>query len=486
MFYNVWENLKIKFYNLSHPQDDFVPAGTTPLSAAKSSSGFSFSLPELKLSSLRDAPFETKRIIVLIFVFLASILILSFLRASFYSYSASAVSKSDLRSGILFYDRDWKPSGSSSSCIDLDISLTGSNNQEKAWNFLLSAGISGISDNPSAIAGIIGNLIQESTSNLDPFIENELGCAGIYQACEPRKSTLMDDLTAHGITWGDRSQEDAALQIELAHMVNEIEYGESGFEDYKNNLGIVSAQNPRNFAELFLVTFERAVGGHESINDPGVRSLAGSYADRYEGAEARRANADGVYSLYSGNTAPESSGSNSTSSCYGAAQGNGDIAATAIALAWEEDYITADMERTPAATENPKPEYVSAMQAVGTYETPCNKSGCAPIGASCDQFTSTVLRYSGADSAFPIFGPSTQEAHMSSSSSYTRISEAENNNYGALQPGDIMVTPGHIHIYVEVNGQPKVAEAGFNRVTGEICYFYTSENYHVYRFTGGK
>ncbi|MBQ6320884.1 hypothetical protein IJI17_01510 [Candidatus Saccharibacteria bacterium] len=408
--------------------------------------------------------------------------------------SVSALSSSRKReygyNGIFFYDPDWV--AKASSCDSFIITdLSGNSNAEKAWNFLLNADIPGVSNNPAAIAGIIGNLMAES--NVNPFARNSIGCSGIYQACGGRNTALLNELASHGITWGDESQSDAALQIELTYMINEP--GE--FTQYTNNLNRVANQSPSSYAELFLVVYERAVYGTDQILDSGVASLAGN--NLYQNASGRRNFAESAYSSFSSlsastplsdssedSTSPTPQTSSRPASTCGVSTTGNFIADTAISLAWEENHITAGMEHTTAGTSNPRPEYVSAMQSVGTYIDPCNASGCAPKGASCDQFASTVVRYSGADTNFPVFGPNSQASYMTSNPLFQRITEAENNNYSALMPGDILVNsdPQHIYIYVEINGQPKIAEAGFNRVTGEITAFYTMPGYQVYRYVG--
>jgi len=406
--------------------------------------------------------------------------------------SVSALSSSRKKeygyNGIFFYDPDWVAKfGSCDSIILTD--LTGNSNAEKAWNFLLNAGISGVSDNPAAIAGIIGNLMAES--NVNPFARNSSGCSGIYQACGGRNDALINELASHGISWGDESQSDAALQVELTYMINEP--GE--FSQYTNNLGRVSNPSPSSYAELFLVVYERAIYGEGSILDPGVATLANG--NLYQNASGRRSFAESAYSSFSSlsptdtetSSSPSSSASSSSSSssasyCGTSTTGNS-IADTAIDLAWEEDHITAAMEHTEAAFQA-KPTYTAALESTGVGAF-LGRGTPEGRGASCDVFVATVMHYSGLDTGFPETGPTVQESHMASSSSYRRITEAENGNYNALQPGDIIVnsSPQHIYIYVEINGQPKIAEAGYRRVTGEITYFYTYPGYHVYRYLGG-
>ena len=160
----------------------------------------------------------------------------------------------------------------------------------------------------------------------------------------------------------------------------------------------------------------------------------------------------------------------------------GSIAETAILLSWgEHNHGKFD----------PKPEYVEAMEEVGGYITPCNGSGCAPIGASCDQFVGTVMRYSGADAEFPIFGPGVQEEHMvAHPEMYEKV---ETSDVSDLLPGDIFVTTEngrHIYLYVgEIDGVPSQASASFNDRTGEhFAGVYFSDHasagvrhYNVYR-----
>ena len=136
-----------------------------------------------------------------------------------------------------------------------------------------------------------------------------------------------------------------------------------------------------------------------------------------------------------------------------------DIAEVALMLSWPG--------RRSHDKNDPKPEYITAMKDVGNYIVPCNGSGdCAPIGASCDIFVSTVMMFSGADPDFPQYGPSRQRDYMlSRPDMYAEIDHG--GDIGTLQPGDILVTDGHIMLYVEIDGVPGQASASFNDRTGE-------------------
>lgn len=155
----------------------------------------------------------------------------------------------------------------------------------------------------------------------------------------------------------------------------------------------------------------------------------------------------------------------------------GAIVETAIMLSWPG--------RRSHSKDDPKPEYIEAMKQVGIYHQLCNEGGgCAPAGASCDVFVGTVMRYSGADSGFPLTGPASQMSYMESNPD--RYSKVEVSDVSELQPGDILVTTTngrHIYLYLgEVDGQQQVqASASFNDRTGEHYPGVTLSGYNVFR-----
>jgi hypothetical protein len=70
---------------------------------------------------------------------------------------------------------------SSNSCVG---TLPGSNNEEIVWNYFVEANIDGVSNNPAAIAGIMGNFQQES--NFNPFATTGQ-YYGIFQTSKSNK-----------------------------------------------------------------------------------------------------------------------------------------------------------------------------------------------------------------------------------------------------------------------------------------------------------
>lgn len=163
------------------------------------------------------------------------------------------------------------------------------------------------------------------------------------------------------------------------------------------------------------------------------------------------------------------------------ASGNGDINLTALELSWPD--------RTHPLND-PKPEYVEAMKAVGLYQKPCgvDKEGnsvCPPAGASCDQFVTTVMKYSGADPDFganDYWGAADLLKYLSSHLDlYEEIPNTGSTDN--LQPGDIRSDSGHIEIVVQTeDGTFKIASASWNDRTGDHGKnFYPKSSFRIFR-----
>ena len=147
--------------------------------------------------------------------------------------------------------------------------------------------------------------------------------------------------------------------------------------------------------------------------------------------------------------------------------GSGDINATAISLAWPES------ERKNHSWNDPSPEYKKALEETGIASTAGDNF--AKVGASCDAFVATVMRYSGADPDFVCCGVSKNGATASYVKNSGKYEEVPN-KLGSLQPGDILLSSDHIELYVEVNGQPKIASASHGQRTGDIRKYSDSYN----------
>ena len=163
-------------------------------------------------------------------------------------------------------------------------------------------------------------------------------------------------------------------------------------------------------------------------------------------------------------------GSSGISSCSGGG-GNLSINQTALNLAWNSTGhgIT------------PNDNYRNAL-----IETGINRLGdrWSMMGASCDAFVATVLRFSGIDKNFVCCGVSNGGPTSNYVKNSGKFIEVENRQ-GSLKPGDIRLGAGHIEIYVEQNGVGKIASASHGSRTGELLPFYdNSRTFKAYRFIG--
>ncbi|MBR3269974.1 hypothetical protein IKG07_01865 [Candidatus Saccharibacteria bacterium] len=217
------------------------------------------------------------------------------------------------------------------------------------------------------------------------------------------------------------------------------------------------------------------MNGYDAKRDPSSSEMDPAWAGRFV--------KDGVYDASS--TSTRFGAFVKYASLYGSVYcrettmwgGDGNIVNTALALSWDGHGY---------GKNSPKPEYVEAMKAVGTYFTPCRGNGdCAPVGASCDVFVSTVMRYSGSDPSFPATGPIVQENYMRSHPEmYSHVAVTDTSQ---LLPGDILVaTDNGRHIYINLGGG-KQASASYNDRTGEnFSGVYLADSggtrhYNVYR-----
>jgi len=155
---------------------------------------------------------------------------------------------------------------------------------------------------------------------------------------------------------------------------------------------------------------------------------------------------------------------------------NGNIQETALSLAWPD---------TTHAKTDPKPEYKAAILAAGLSTYP---DQWAKIGASCDAFVATVMRYSGLDKDFACCGASNVLTYLLGSDKYQEITNL--GNASNLQPGDIFSNNGHVMIFIKApDGTNKMAEASYGQKTAYYAnnpyYQWDGEKYHIFRYTGG-
>ena len=128
--------------------------------------------------------------------------------------------------------------------------FSGSNNQEKAMNYFMSQGLT-----KEQAAGIVGNLMQESTSKIDPMAINATGHRGIAQWDKNRWSRFEKWAKSQGL---DVNTIDAQLQW----VMHELRTGSGGL----SMKTLQGASTAKDAAALFNDRFERS---GEKPGDPG-------------------------------------------------------------------------------------------------------------------------------------------------------------------------------------------------------------------------
>lgn len=138
----------------------------------------------------------------------------------------------------------------------------------------------------------------------------------------------------------------------------------------------------------------------------------------------------------------------SPGSCTG---GTGNIAQTAINLAWPSPFTTATTARSSPIT--PTPAYAAALQQFN----PSEFSATGGTGDDCGVFVATVMRASGADPNYPVVSTVTQANYVISHPNlYTVTYPATSTSQ--LQPGDILIL--NTGTYVDANGTIHVGSGG--------------------------
>lgn len=316
------------------------------------------------------------------------------------------------------------------------------------------------------------------------------GLSSIQSAFVDQYHNIAVQLSSeYGIPW----------EAVMAQGILESDSGTSNFARNRNNFFGINAvdSNPDN-ATYFSSPAEGWQGYYQFIkNNPRYRAAgAFNYPDDPYGYIAAIKSAGyatdpnyvaKVSSLIKAvqNRAEEKNWSSSTitdpvmsASLYGCSaiiQGNGNINATALALSWPDRSHSIN---------DPKAEYRAALNAVGLSSY---GDSFVRIGASCDAFVATVLRYSGADPSVTCCGAANMLAYfISHSNLYAEVPNI--GNPSNLQPGDIRASMSHVELYVvDENGAGKIASAKFGgRTADHGISYYSDSSYRIFRYKGGN
>ncbi len=312
------------------------------------------------------------------------------------------------------------PTASGSSCGCGGGPLVGSNEQQQAFNFLVSNGYS-----KEQAAGIVGNMIHESA--VKPMRLQNTAESVQTKARDAEGSSLgwgiVQWTPAGKLITNSRNANVPYETIEtLAYQLDFLRrqlIGETPSPEKPAGDGLRRATTPEDAAYAFGHLYER-FAGHENPNAP-------TYA-------VRKTSARKVFELYGGGTGVPGSGPQTA-----CAAGSGNIAAVAMHLAWPTDGHDVPRSGTNTSDEKEaKPEYVAAMKQ---YNDPNGERSYT----DCGRFVATVMHMSGADKSFPKVSTDAQRDYMRSSGKYDYW---HGTPPGGMKPGDILNGPGHTYLYV--------------------------------------
>lgn len=324
-------------------------------------------------------------------------------------------------------------------------SLIGSKNDEKAFNYFKSKGLSDIQT-----AGILGNMaiesgfdpenVQNGTSEAEKYGERTKNPAPLMSAgwgliqWTPGSKIIP---AAKAAKLSDRPIHELATQLDLvwAHLHNDppITKGSFSVPEYKKINDIEKAVN----------YFEDKIEGAGTPN----------YVDRYTAARLALETYGG-----SGSTSPASSATSSTiDSCDSVGDGAtaGNAVQTAINYAWS-DYRAKGTEGALTL----KPSYKKAVDtalAKGEYV-----GGIKYDGVDCGGFVTLTMKNSGVDPQYG--GGGNTDAQLSYLETSGKYREIKNPTSADMVPGAIAIRSGHTYMYVGDNPgfETKIASASLD------------------------
>lgn len=157
-------------------------------------------------------------------------------------------------------------------------------------------------------------------------------------------------------------------------------------------------------------------------------------------------------------------------------QGNGDIGASALELAWS-------LGKSSEAANKPTKKFQEYFSTLNH-----NIGGCAGGGKSCDQFVTATVRYSGVDKDFPFGSVPTLLTYVEGNDDWEKVEVDDVKKLDKYQSGDLVFyyksgsnSPGHVGIYAEDGGKGYDVSASECERFGLVrdSSFITNTSYHT-------
>ncbi len=345
--------------------------------------------------------------------------ILSFTFASvlFVSFIGSIASAQGIPIPQEYEDNDisWYSPHATTTVCNTSLNIAGDNNVEIVLSVLTGAGMT-----LAQAAGVAGNLVVESASeSIDPAAEEfpgqDRGGKGVVQWTGVRWRG-PDGLRAFAeykkTPWQDMTTQMEFILWEVGK--GATWNGKPGGAERAGWQATIQETTAAGAAETWMLRYER----------PGTPHL-----------DRRIGHAERIFQQYSGQSFE---GVSTGSANCGPGVVNGDIVATAKNLSQPHRVSLSRSTAARHGESGAKPEYIKAVEE---FHTSINQA----MFTDCGVFISTVMRSSGVDPEYPLRGTSVQLPYVRNSPKYhTFIASSESE----LQPGDILIRPGHTYMYV--------------------------------------
>ncbi len=341
----------------------------------------------------------------------------------------------------------------------LDIpSLTGSDNAEKIWNFLKSEGLP-----DESVAGIMGNLEQESGYNPEAVESNGIGFGIIQWSFERRNGHGRDKQNTGDEPIGgiEKAAKDAGVPVtdlgfQLKYMIQEAESAQLiDFNNLFSVFGVSSSDNVWDIQKKQTAVEKATTFWHDAFERSNDYTTHGNIQHRIDFA-------DKAFEKFKGRSAAgNSSASSSGDNC--SAAGSGDLIATLMEYAHPEYHENNYSGPVPP----PKQAYLDVATKlqnegkwVGGGNIPGDSNQAGYPAIDCGGFVSILLTQSGFE---PDYNFGLDMDRGSSNQEYGQLPWAKRNwkflgagsqiSTNDLQPGDVAYSNGHTFIYVgQVNG----------------------------------
>lgn len=300
--------------------------------------------------------------------------------------------------------------------------LVGSDNQQKAFNYLTGRGYT-----KEQAAGVVGNMIHESgvepkkkqggaIVSSDGLTEAELSNKklgwGIVQWTPPGKMIRPSRES------GKKAEDIDSLAYQLDFLYGQLT-GNSPIPELDAGDKLKQARSVEDAAYAFAKYYER-FGGSDDDSNPEFNE--------------RRLTAREVFKAYGGGGPGTAAGGSNGCAV------TGDIAQTALKLAWP-NKDEGGVDRHGILKEDATPEY---QQAMPQYNPGPSRTSNYPW-TDCGVFTATVIRMTF-DPQYQERGTDLQRGYVESHPDKYQIIRSPQST-ADVQPGDIMIGDGHTYMY---------------------------------------